>query len=111
MSVLVLEFLNRAMLLRFAFSFFLLAAMPLAHAEDWPQWRGSQGNGISLEMGWRDTWQVGGPLIAWKAKVGLGFSSFVVAQGRAFTMGHADGQDTIWCFDETSGKVLWKHSY
>jgi outer membrane protein assembly factor BamB len=26
-------------------------------------------------------------------------------------MGHADGQDTVWCLDEESGKVLWQHSY
>jgi outer membrane protein assembly factor BamB len=41
----------------------------------------------------------------------LGFSSFVVAQGRAFTLGHADDQDTVWAFDAVTGKELWKHSY
>ena len=49
--------------------------------------------------------------MAWKAKVGLGFSSFVVADGRVFTMGNAEAQDTVWCFDAKSGKVIWKHSY
>ncbi len=80
-------------------------------AEDWPHWRGPQHNGISAETGWRDVWPSEGPSIAWKAKVGLGFSSFAVAQGRAFTLGHAEGQDTVWCFDAASGAVLWKHSY
>lgn len=80
-------------------------------AEDWPQWRGPQRNGVSVEKGWRDTWPADGPTIAWKAKVGLGFSSFVVSQGRVFTQGHADGQDTVWCFDVDSGKVRWKHAY
>src|SRR5437868_15206104 len=70
-----------------------------AWAEDWPHWRGPQRNGISSETGWRDTWPQEGPPTAWRAKVGLGFSSFVIAQGRVFTMGHAENQDTVWCFD------------
>ncbi|MEO8427019.1 MAG: PQQ-binding-like beta-propeller repeat protein [Verrucomicrobiota bacterium] len=82
-----------------------------AWAEDWPQWRGPQRNGVSNERGWLDTWPANGPKVTWKAKVGLGFSSFVIAQGRAYTLGHADGQDTVWCFDVTSGKVVWKYSY
>jgi len=82
-----------------------------ALADDWPHWRGPQRNGVVAESGWLSTWPTEGPPIAWKAKVGLGFSSFVVAGGRVCTMGHADSQDTVWCFDESSGRVLWKHSY
>ena len=26
-------------------------------------------------------------------------------------MGHADGKDTVWCFDTATGKEVWKHSY
>jgi len=80
-------------------------------AEDWPQWRGPTRNGISAEKGFRDTWPASGPVTAWKAKVGLGFSSFVVSQGRVFTMGHAEGKDTVWSFDTATGKEVWKHSY
>jgi len=79
-------------------------------ADDWPHWRGPQRNGISTETHWSDQWS-GPPKIAWKTKVGLGFSSFVVAEGMAFTVGHAAGKDTVFCFDATSGKELWKHSY
>jgi outer membrane protein assembly factor BamB len=82
-----------------------------AHAEDWPQWRGPKRNGISAETGWSDTFPANGPVIAWKAKVGLGFSSFVVADGRVFTMGHADGKDSVFAFDAATGKELWRHSY
>ncbi|MCX7886496.1 MAG: PQQ-like beta-propeller repeat protein [Verrucomicrobiae bacterium] len=49
--------------------------------------------------------------MAWRANVGVGFSSFVVAQGRAITTGHSDGQDTVFCFDAADGRLLWKHSY
>jgi outer membrane protein assembly factor BamB len=27
------------------------------------------------------------------------------------TVGHADGKDTVFCFDAASGRELWKHSY
>lgn len=89
----------------------LVAAASVTHAADWPQWRGPQRNGISAETGWGDTWPGDGPPVAWRAKVGLGYSSFVVAAGRAYTLGHADNADTVFCFDAASGKELWKHSY
>src|SRR5882762_5881471 len=96
---------------KLALGLLLAASSPRLWAADWPQWRGPQRNGVSVENGWLDTWPGGEPKIAWKARVGLGCSSFVVAEGRAFTLGHADEQDTVWAFDAVSGKELWKHSY
>ncbi len=80
-------------------------------ASDWPQWRGPARNGVSAETGWQDKWPADGPKVAWKANAGLGFSSFVVADGRIVTAGHADEKDTVFCFDAFTGKPLWKHSY
>jgi outer membrane protein assembly factor BamB len=91
----------------------LLLALPLlpVQAGDWPQWRGPDRNGISAETGWLHQWGSSGPHLQWKAKVGLGFSSFVVADGRAYTAGYADDKDTLFCFEANTGKVLWQHSY
>lgn len=80
-------------------------------ASDWPQYRGPHRNGVSDESGWLDKWPTEGPTLAWRAKVGLGFSSVVVSQGRACTVGHEKDQDTVFCFDAVTGKSLWKHSY
>ncbi len=85
-------------------------ALP-ARADDWPQWRGPARNGHSAEKGWLDVWPAGGPPIAWKAEVGRGLSSFVVAKGRAFTMGNEDNTDTVFCFDAANGRALWSHKY
>jgi outer membrane protein assembly factor BamB len=81
-----------------------------AFADDWPNFRGPNHNGTSAETGWKSEWPGDVP-VAWKAEVGLGFSGVVVAKGRAATVGHAEGKDTIFCFDAASGKELWKHSY
>lgn len=89
----------------------LLALNTVALSADWPQWRGPERNGISAETGWQAEWSGNGPKVLWSAEVGLGFSSFVVADGRVFTTGHADGQDTVFCLDAATGKEAWKHSY
>jgi outer membrane protein assembly factor BamB len=82
-----------------------------AVADDWPCWRGPQRTGISAEAGWLAEWPKAGPPIAWKASVGVGFSSVVVAQGRLYTMGHEDGKDIVHCLDAATGKSLWTHRY
>ncbi len=79
-------------------------------ADDWPHFRGPMRTGVSAEKGWSPE-ALASPKTAWKAQVGLGFSSIVVAGGRAVTAGHADGKDTVFCFDAATGKVLWTHSY
>jgi outer membrane protein assembly factor BamB len=94
----------------------LLASLVFAscltvHAADWPSWRGPDRNGISAETDWSSTWDVAGPAKAWTANVGIGFSSMVVSEGRLYTAGWADEQDTVRCLDTATGKVLWSHAY
>jgi outer membrane protein assembly factor BamB len=82
-----------------------------ARAADWPHWRGPERNGTTAEKGFATEWPSGEPPIAWRAKVGLGFSNIVVGGGRAFTAGHEAKKDTVFCFDAVSGQAVWKHSY
>jgi outer membrane protein assembly factor BamB len=98
--------------MKIKFSFATLALTVVAvTAADWPNYRGPTHDGISAETGWTTTWPATGPKALWKAKVGLGFSSVVIAQGRAYTQGNANDQDTIFCFDANTGDSVWKHSY
>ncbi len=91
------------------FSFALATLAASAVANDWPAFRGPHHNGTTDEKNWQP-WQ-SAPKTAWKAKVGLGFSSIVIANGRVATAGWAGNKDTVFCFDAATGKELWKHSY
>src|SRR5690348_14238335 len=77
---------------------------------DWPQWRGLERTGISSEEA-NHHWPPEGPTVLWRASVGTGFSSVSIAGGRACTMGNANDQEAISCFDAATGTLLWKHTY
>ena len=87
----------------------LLLTLP-AQAEDWPHWRGPNNNGTSPEK-LNLQWPESGPKTLWTARVGTGMSSISVSQGRVYTMGNTNGQDTVWCLNAMSGREVWKHSY
>ncbi len=79
---------------------------------DWPQFHGPARNNTTTETGWLKAWPADGPKVAWRAQVGAGMASFAVVDGRVFTAGNdGENQDTIWCFDLLTGKVLWRHDY
>jgi outer membrane protein assembly factor BamB len=89
----------------------LVATSGKVAAGDWPWWRGPDYNGVSSETKWRDDWSEAGPKILWRGSVGTGFSSFAVEGDRAYTMGHADGNDTVFCFNAETGETIWTHTY
>lgn len=86
----------------------LFQAVP-GQSGDWPNWRGPAFDGNTREALPKSLPDK--PTIAWKAKVGIGFSTVSVSHGRVFTMGNTDNTDTVWCLDAESGKVVWKKSY
>jgi outer membrane protein assembly factor BamB len=77
----------------------------------WPQWRGPNRDGISPETGWRKDWPAEGPRQLWRAEVGVGMSSPVVADGRLFTHGNdGNGNDNLLALDAATGAELWRYS-
>lgn len=100
------------MKIAFCLATLVLAALATGiRAADWPNYRGPDHNGISKETGWSAQWPANGPKQLWKAKVGMGFASFAVANGRVYTTGNANDNDTIFCFDANTGAEVWKHSF
>ncbi len=92
----------------------------VACAEDWPNWRGPEHNGISRETGWDVNKLKNGPTVLWRKQIGTGFASVTVSDGQAYALGNTakpDGKsgqeqrDNLWCFDAKTGTELWRHTY
>ncbi|MGE5192580.1 MAG: PQQ-binding-like beta-propeller repeat protein [Deltaproteobacteria bacterium] len=75
---------------------------------DWPQWRGPNRDGVSLETGLLKEWPKEGPKVVWQVdSVGVGYSSLAVKDGRIFTQGDLDGVEHIIALSAADGKTLW----
>src|SRR4051812_23649776 len=63
-----------------------LASSP-AQADDWPQWRGPQRNGVSRETGLLKQWPQEGPKLHWKLNdTGRGYSTPAVVGDRLYLL-------------------------
>jgi outer membrane protein assembly factor BamB len=84
-------------------------------AEDWPQWRGPNRDGVWHETGLLESFPKDGLKIRWRAPIGYGWSSPIVAQGRVFLtdaeLNKPKAKERIHCFDEATGKPLWTYAY
>ncbi len=90
------------------FLFLCLIAPNWLRADDWPNWLGPNTTGRSAET---VPEKVDLTRRAWEAELGIGFSSVSVAGGRVYSMGHARGTETLWCYSENDGKLIWADSY
>lgn len=86
----------------------LVALFPAAiHAENWPQWRGPNNDGVSNEKNLPSEWSET-KMVVWKLKMpGKGGSTPIVWNDRLFLTSQDDNQLVILCVS-TTGKELWK---
>ena len=76
-------------------------------AENWPQWRGPNQDGVSLSTGFPTEWSED-KNISWKIQLpGWGTSTPIVWQDRIFVTCDDDGQNLLICLNR-SGKQIWK---
>ncbi len=95
----------------------LLALFSPAGEDDWPQWRGPGRDGVWNERGILETFPAGGLKIRWRAPVGPGYSSPVIAQGRVFitdvelvSVEKLLARERIHCLDAATGRPVWTHA-
>ena len=86
-------------------------SLPFAEAVDWPQWRGTNRDGVSSEEISPASWGKDGPKQLWKKEIGTGVSSVAVEAGRLYTMGNNDNTDVVFCLDAATGAEIWQHTY
>src|SRR5262245_17057468 len=84
-------------------------------ADDWPQWRGPNRDGVYAEAGLPESFPPGGLKVRWRAPAGWGFASPVVARGRVYLadseVAKRTARERVRCLDEATGEVLWAHAY
>ncbi|MEO8271283.1 MAG: PQQ-binding-like beta-propeller repeat protein [Aureliella sp.] len=87
----------------------------IAFAEDWPQWRGPNRDGVWQAENLVDQLPDGQLPLDWSVDIGAGYSGPTVADGRVFVMDRQteDGKQTerILCLDSKTGDQLWVYEY
>jgi outer membrane protein assembly factor BamB len=87
----------------------------IVRADDWPQWRGPNRDGVWAEAGILYSFPPDGLKARWRAAVGPRWSSPVVAKGRVYLtdseLNKPKARERVHCFDESTGKALWTFAY
>ena len=78
-------------------------------AQDWPQWRGAQRDGVLKKADINLDWTAKKPPLAWTFnQAGSGYSAPTIAGTTLYVLGGADGKDFAIAIDVQTGKQKWK---
>ncbi|HEY0097510.1 MAG TPA: PQQ-binding-like beta-propeller repeat protein [Pyrinomonadaceae bacterium] len=77
----------------------------------WTNFRGLNRDGRYEEGAVKVDWPAGGLKPMWKQPVGGGFSSFVVADGTAYTIEQRRKQEVAVAYNVETGRELWAHGW
>src|SRR2546426_934571 len=80
-----------------------------AHASRnyWTNFRGPNRDGRYDEMEVLTKWPAQGLSLIWKEPVGVGYASFTIADGRAYTIEQRRRQEVVAAYDVNTGRELW----
>ncbi len=89
------------------------AAQPAAPARAayWTNFRGPRRDGKYDQTPVSTSWPANGLPVLWKQPVGIGYASFVVAEGKAYTIEQRRNQEVVAAYDLASGRELWKQAW
>ncbi|TDU62463.1 outer membrane protein assembly factor BamB [Prosthecobacter fusiformis] len=82
----------------------------LAEAADVTQFFGPNRDGVITGAGLARDWKTNPPKELWRQPIGLGWSAYAVAQGRAYTQEQREEEELVTCYDLFTGKLIWAHA-
>jgi outer membrane protein assembly factor BamB len=85
-----------------------------ASADDWPQWRGIDRDGVWHETGVIDSFDSPRLPLRWRAEISSGYCGPTVAGGRVYVTDRVIKPkqiERVHCFDAKDGTPLWTHAY
>lgn len=77
----------------------------------WTRFRGPNMDGVYRQTAILTEWPAKGLERLWKQPIGGGYASFVVGEGRAFTIEQRRDKEFVAAYDLRTGKEMWTHSY
>ena len=77
----------------------------------WTKFRGPQMDGQHREMDVLTYWPPNGLPRLWKQPIGGGYASFVVADGRAYTIEQRREEETVVAYELQTGREIWTHAW
>lgn len=86
------------------------AARP-ASRNYWTNFRGPGRDGKYDEATISTNWPANGLPVLWKQPVGLGHASFVIADGKAYTIEQRRSQEVVAAYDVNNGRELWTQKW
>jgi outer membrane protein assembly factor BamB len=85
-------------------------ASQVCFAQDWPQWRGPNRDGVVASFTAPKVWPDKLKTV-WRVQAGIGHSSPVVAGRRVYLHSRQEENEVASCFDLDTGKLIWHDSY
>ena len=83
-------------------------------ADDWPQWRGPNRDGVWKETGIIEKFDGENIPIKWSVPIGSGYSGPTVAEGRVYITDRLTKPkqvERVHCFDWQTGDEIWSYTY
>jgi outer membrane protein assembly factor BamB len=77
----------------------------------WTDFRGPKRDGRYDQAPIRTDWPTKGLPLLWRQPIGGGYASFVIAEGRAFTIEQRRRQEAATAYDMATGRELWANSW
>jgi outer membrane protein assembly factor BamB len=76
----------------------------------WTNYRGPRRDG-KYDQPVSTSWPANGLPVLWKQPVGIGYASFAVADGKAYTIEQRRRQEVVAAYDVATGRELWKQAW